>query len=87
MLQGFGLREDDIVKSFGRLVRRKIQENYENDTRLPMSQEEMIALLDKGPLLVLCNAIFYTLYDRGKKNVYGYNIPEPSSKATKMVYI
>ena len=49
-----------------------------------MSKEEMIALLDKGPLPVLYNAIFYTLYDRGKKNVYGYNITESSSKATKI---
>ena len=64
-LQGFGLREDDIVKLFRRLVRRKIQQKHENDTRLTMSKEEMIALLDKGPLPALYNAIFYTLYDSG----------------------
>ena len=44
-----------------------------------MNKGEMIALLDKEPLPVL-----YTLYDRGKKNVYEYNIRESSSKATKI---
>ena len=49
-----------------------------------MSKEEMIPLLYKGPLPVLYNAIFYTFYDRGKKNANGYNITESSSKATKI---
>ena len=48
-LQGSGLRDDDIVKSFRRLIKRKVCERNEEAIEWPLSPEQLTQLLDKGP--------------------------------------
>ena len=83
-LQGSGLRDDSIVKSFGRLIKRKVCERNEEAIELPLSTEQLTQLLDKGPLPGLYNAIYSTLFDGLKKNEFGYNVTTSSDKATRI---
>ena len=82
-LRGFGLRDEDLSKSFGRMLRRKLQARKQNGTSLPLSPEEFLSMLDQGPLPDLYNAIYYSMCDRGKRNEYGYMITS-QTKATKI---
>ena len=50
------------------MVQRKMQHRQETDKKWPLSIDEFMQELDKGPLPELYNAIFYTLEDTGKKN-------------------
>ena len=75
-LRGFGLRDEDLSKSFGRMLRR-------NGTSLPLSPEDFLSMLDQGPLPDLYNVIYYSMCDRGKRNEYGYMITS-QAKATKI---
>ena len=60
-LQESGLRDDHIVKSFGRLLKRKVCERNEEAIEWPLSLEQLIQLLDKGPFPELYNDILYAL--------------------------
>ena len=44
-LRGSGLRDDDIVKSFGRLIKRKVCERNEEAIEWPLSSEQLTQLL------------------------------------------
>ena len=52
VLKEKGLRDNDIIRSFGALIRRKIEERsqQEEDTRWPYKPEELLEMLDKGPI-------------------------------------
>ena len=82
-LHGCGLRDDDLAKAFGRMVRRKVAVKEKEHHQWPLSPEELIAKLDDGPLPDLYNAIYYSIYDQGEKNEHGYAVTS-SAKATKI---
>ena len=62
-LKGKGLRDGDITKSFGNMIRRKVRsiKNEKIYPTWPYSPGEMFDLLEKGPLQELYNVIFYTI--------------------------
>ena len=42
-LKGRGLRDLDLVKSFGRMIRRKIEEKKKKENKWPLTQDELLA--------------------------------------------
>ncbi len=82
-LHGCGLRDDDLAKSFGRMIRRKLKMKTQEKPEWPLSPEELICKLDEGPLPDLYNAIYYSMYDNMKKNEHGYAVTS-RTKATKI---
>ena len=84
-LKGFGLRSDDIIKSFANMVKRSIRARSEGDPHFPYSPSEIENEINKGPMCVLYNAIFLTLHDTMKKNEHGYAGTESKALATKIV--
>ena len=73
-LHGCGLRDDDFVREFGRMVRRKMKIRKEREEKWPLTPEELFASFDEGPLPVLYNVIFYTTDDSAIINKYGYAV-------------
>ena len=69
-LHGYGLRDADLAKAFGRIIRRKLQERETSDNAWPLTPEELLAELDTGPLPEIYNFIFYSIYDRATINNY-----------------
>ena len=83
-MQGSGLRDDNIVKSFGRLIKPKVYERNEEAIEWPLSPEQLTQLLDKGPLPELYNVIYYTVFDGSKNTEFGYNVTTSSNKVTQI---
>ena len=81
-LHGCGLRDDDFIRAFGKLVKRNIQKTSEK--QWPLTPEELIRELDRGPPPALYNAIYSTLGETCKKNSHGYFITDSTSKAMKI---
>ena len=82
-LHGCGLSDDDFVRAFGRMIRRKVKFRKEREEKWPMTPEELLASFDEGPLPELYNAIYYTTNDSGIINDHGYAVAS-SAKATKL---
>ena len=76
------LRDDDIVKSFGKLIKRKVCKRSNETIEWPLSSEQLTQLLDKGPLPEVYNAIYYMLFDGSNENEFGYNVTISSNKVT-----
>ena len=53
-LHGYGLRDENLALSFGRMLRRKLMFNMEETNKWPQTPKESMATLDKGPLPDLC---------------------------------
>ena len=63
-LHGCGLRDEDLAKSFGKMIRCKLAVKEEKQHQWPLSPEELIAKLDEGPLPDLYNTIYYSIDDK-----------------------
>ena len=86
VLKGKGLGDEDIIKSFGNMIRRKVR-SVKNEKAYPTwsySPGEMFDLLENGPLQELCNVIFHTIKGIFKLNHAGYAEKESKQLATKM---
>ena len=83
-LHGCGLRDEDLARSFGRMIRRQLQSSSKQKRQWPLTPEELTDLLDRGPLQSLYNAIYYTMHDSAKKNEYGYAITNSHLEAIKI---
>ena len=83
-LHGCGLRDNDIAKSFGRMVRRQVQKIADKKKQWPLTPEELTEMLDRGPAQCLYNAIYYTMHDHAKLNEYGYAETPTHLKAIKI---
>ena len=81
-LHGCGLRDDDFVKAFGKLVKQKVESKSEK--RWPLTPEELKEELRRGPPKVLYNAVYATLQETFKKNSYGYFATDSQLLATKI---
>eukprot|EP00794_Sanderia_malayensis_P013459 gene13459-14844_t len=82
-LHGCGLRDDDLARSFARMVRWQLH-SYKQKKQWPLTPSELTEMLDRGPLQSLYNAIFYTIYDFAEKNEYGYACTNSHIKAIKI---
>ena len=60
-LHGCGLRDSDHMKSFGKLIRRKLEGKRKLEKKWPLTPDEMIEALDSGQSPDLDNAIYYSL--------------------------
>ena len=69
-----GLSSNYIIRSFDALIQRKIKKHVENKKKfeLPHSPEELMGMLDRGPLSEIYNAIYYSVKGHLKLNRYGY---------------
>eukprot|EP00794_Sanderia_malayensis_P008681 gene8681-9616_t len=56
-LKGFGLRDNDLLKAFGNMIKRKIKER-EPVEQFPLKIQEIDTVLEKGPLKDLYNTTF-----------------------------
>ena len=84
-LKGFGLRDDDIIRSFANLVKRSIPARSTDDPKFPYNSSELKNIINSGPLCVLYNAIYLTLHDTMSKNEYGYAGTDSKSLGNKIV--
>ena len=82
-LHGCGLRDFDLAKSFGKMIRRKIKERDEVENKWPLTPEELLSRIDSGPLQELYNAIYFSIYEKGSINQHGYAITS-NNNATKL---
>ena len=82
-LHGFGLRDADLTKAFGKMIRRKLEELKSSGETWPLTPDELLAKLDTGPLPELYNSIYFSIHERGELNQYGYAITS-HTKAAKI---
>ena len=69
-LRSCGLRDNDIVLSFARMIKKMMKSKGQSPYR--KTPEEFEEALKTGPLQALYNAIYYTIHDGGKENEFGY---------------
>ena len=71
-MKGKGLRNSDIIRSSGALIQRKIKKRLENEKKFewPYNLEELMGMLDRGPLPEIYNAIYYSIKGHLKLNQY-----------------
>ena len=74
ILKGKGRKDYGIIKSFGEIIRRKIKITAEEkqSPEWPYSPEEIVEMLDKGPLPEIYNTTFYIIHGKYITNKYGY---------------
>ena len=82
ILHGCGLRDGDIVRSFSRLIKKKITNRGE--ISYPITPEEFEEALKSGSLPALYSAIYHTVREGGKENEFGYMDTSSNSLATKI---
>ncbi len=82
-LHGCGLRSQDHIRAFGRMIRLKVRLKQKHKCNFPLTSEDFIKSLDEGPLPELYNTIFYSKHDRATINEYGYAVTS-RVKATKI---
>ena len=86
-LQGFGLRDADMVLAFANFLKRKISERSTNISYVCStngSVDDLINSLDEFPIQEIFNVIYCTLYPRMKLNDKGYAEVESLNIATKI---
>ena len=80
------LRDSDIVRSSGKLIKRKLEEKKRNTKKWPLTPEELLSQMDEGPLPDLYNAIYFSKYEHGKLNEHGYAM-ESAGITTKIWFM
>ena len=78
------LGDDDLVKTFVQMMRRKYLDVSGNEMHLNFTPDELISRLDNGPLRELCNSIFYKLHDHRIKNGCEYDCIKSTNLVTKI---
>ena len=49
-IQGSGLRDGDLTKTFGKTIRRNLEARKPSENKWPLTPEELLEKLDSGPL-------------------------------------
>ena len=65
------------------MIRRKFEERKISEETWLLTPDELLSKLDSGPLPELYNAIYFSIYERGKINQYGY-VETSDVKASKI---
>ena len=73
-LGGFGLSDNDIIRSFARMVRRKLQTCNQLRESWPMSIDDIENFVQRGPLPEFYNAIYATINLSFKIHSSGYAV-------------
>ena len=73
-LDSFGLSDNDIIRSFARMVRRKLQTCNQLREGWPMSIDDIENFVLRGPLSELYNAIYATINSSFKVHISGYAV-------------
>ena len=82
-IQGSGLRESDLIKSFSKLIHRKLSQR--NAVIWPMKAEELFDLHDcHRPLHCIYNAICWSINPRKYTNTFGYASVSNKAEAEKI---
>ena len=82
-LQGAGLRDDDLSKAFGRMIKRKLCDRKIG--KWPISPDELLLKLENnGPLTCMYNAIAWSVNSQTQKNKFGYVETSSQSQADKL---
>ena len=82
-LYGCGLRDQDLTRAFGKMIRRKVA-SFDDDIQWPLTPKKLLEVMDKGPIPELFNAIYYTMHDSGKVNEFGYAETQSHNAAIKI---
>ena len=82
-LHGCGLRDQDLTRAFGKMMRRKVA-SFDDDMQWPVTPKKLLEVMDKGPIPELFNAIYYTMHDSGKVNEFGYAERQSHNAAIKI---
>ena len=82
--QEAGLRDEDFVRSFANHVRKKMAKKDNENDDVDSTPDGIIEGLSKGPLHVLYNVIFATMYTSFSFNSYGYASTESFNQPTKI---
>ena len=83
-LDSFGLSGNDIIRSFARMVRRKLQTCNQLRESWPMSIDDIENFVQRGPLPELYNAIYATINSSFKVHISGYAVTPSHQTATKI---
>ena len=73
-LHGFGLSDNDIIRSYAQMVRRKLQTCNQLRESWPMSIDDIENFVQRGPLPELYNAIYATINPSFKVHSTGYAV-------------
>jgi len=65
------MRDENLTKAFGKMIRRKIQV-MDKQEEWPLSPENFLQSMDRCPMPELFNVIFFPMHDSGKVNEFGY---------------
>ena len=86
-IKGNGLRDDDIIRAFGAMVKRKVKarsEESKHAMNFPFTPEELIDKInDEGPIPEIYNAIYSSLHPFVKKTEQGYAETSSQQLGTK----
>ena len=83
-LDGFGISDNNIIRSFSRMVRRKLQTCNQLRESWPMSIDGIENFARKGSLPELYNAIYATINPSFKVHSTGYAVKPSHQSATKI---
>ena len=83
-LKGHGLRENDLIRAFAKMVKGKNEKRRKDESQWPFTPEQLLTNLDSGPLPDLYNIIYATIDPNFKINKYGYSVTRSDQMATKV---
>ena len=83
-LKGHGLRENDLIRAFAKMIKGKIEKRRKDESQWPFTPEQLLTNLDSGPLPDLYNIIYATIDPNFKINNYGYSVTRSDQMATKV---
>ena len=62
-LHGYGLRNTDLTKTFGKMLKIKLQERWKGDITWPLTPEELLSGIDVGTLPEIYSTIYFSIYE------------------------
>ena len=83
-LKDFGLRNEDIMKSFANMIKRNTSQPSDGSLEFLYNPDKLKFLISKGPQQALFKTIFMMLHDLMKLNENGYAITYSRKLATKI---
>ena len=84
-LKGYGLRDDDFVKSFANFIKRKVDAKDESEYSEDALLEDSLGV--ETPLPVIYNVIHQTTYSHSTLNHLGYAETSSRNIALKIWYL
>ena len=78
------MRDSDLIKAFATMLKCKIESRVEAEKKWPCTPDELIEMLDRGPLKEIYNFIYVLINPSYEVNEYGYAITRSRPIATKV---